>query len=107
MIEYLPLATAIGGMISGFLVGLACNGDVKALNMTINGLEDGVEYWLDAWEKADTRAKSLQSEVDRQADVIARYQAKAPLRTVEGKFASKKAETTAMLREYVASKAVQ
>ena len=51
------------------------------------------------------RNRDLNREIDRQADVIARYQAKKPLRTSDGKFASKRAAKTAELREYVASKA--
>lgn len=44
------------------------------------------------------------SEIDRLSDLVAKYQAKNPIRTSEGKFASKRAAKTAELREYVASK---
>lgn len=53
-------------------------------------------------EVADNIYKA--SEIDRLSDLVATYQAKAPLRTSDGKFASKRAAKTAELREYVASK---
>lgn len=81
--ELIITTVAIGGAIGGFLIGLACNGDVKALNDELN---------------------DMQAEVDRQADVIARYQAKAPERTADGKFASKRKRVTAELQSYFASK---
>lgn len=49
---------------------------------------------------------SLEGERDRLSDLVAKFQAKKPLRTSDGKFASKRAAKTAELREYVASKAV-
>jgi len=47
----------------------------------------------------------LSRENDRLSDLVAKFQAKKPLRTSDGKFASKRAAKTAELREYVASKA--
>ena len=46
----------------------------------------------------------LRIEMDRMADVIGTYQAKAPEREADGKFASKRAAKTAELQAYVASK---
>lgn len=81
-IELIITTVAIGGAIGGFLMGLSCNGDVKALNDELN---------------------DMLAEVDRQADVIARYQAKAPEREANGKFASKKKRVLKELQSYVAS----
>ena len=51
---------------------------------------DVIDYWV--------------AEADRLSDLVAKFQAKKPLRTSDGKFASKRAAKTAELREYVASK---
>lgn len=78
------------GMVIGFLIGLACNGDVKKLNETINELEDKVRSaeWaarlsnshaeqlgetiskamteLSAWKEGNTRFKMLLEDRDLQ-----------------------------------------
>lgn len=46
----------------------------------------------------------LERERDRLSDLVAKFQAKKPIRTSDGKFASKRAAKTAELQAYVASK---
>jgi len=82
-IELIITAVAIGGAAGGFLIGLACNGDVKALNVQLN---------------------DMQSEVDRLSDLVAKYQRNKPEREANGKFASKKKRVTAELAAYVAER---
>ena len=79
-------AIAAGGIWTGYLVGQFVS--IKDTNIRLNAYARERQYWLD--------------EMDRMADVIARYQAKKPERDTEGKFASKKAERTAQLAAYVA-----
>lgn len=57
------------------------------------------------YTKTREKLYSLEDERDRLSDLVAKFQAKKPLRTSDGKFASKRAAKTAELREYVASKA--
>ena len=66
---------------------------------------EGVDYWISQYHKSQDRLDCLENENDRLSDLVAKYQAKKPLRTSDGKFASKRAAKTAELREYVASKA--
>lgn len=84
------IATFAGGAWTGYLVGQFSS--VKEMNRRLNALV------------AENREK--QCEIDRLSDLVAKFQAKKPLRTSDGKFASKRAAKTAELREYVASKAV-
>ena len=94
--DYLiPIACFAGGIWTGYLIGQFTS--VKETNRRLAALADerdeykaGVEHWI--------------AESDRQADIIARYQAKAPERDTSGKFTSKKARVTAELKAYVASK---
>ena len=88
-------AIAAGGIWTGYLVGQLTS--IKETNRRLSVLANerdeykaGVEHWI--------------AESDRQADIIARYQAKKPERDTEGKFTSKKARVTAELQAYVASK---
>lgn len=84
------------GMVIGFLIGLACNGDVKKLNETINELEDGVEYWQGECDKiAEVGYRSAcelieaKAEVNRLSDLVATLQAKVPARNARGKFVAR------------------
>ena len=81
-------AIAAGGIWTGYLVGQFVS--IKDINIRLNAYARERQYWLD--------------EMDRMADVIARYQAKKPERDTNGKFTSKKARVTAELQAYVASK---
>ena len=81
-------AIAAGGIWTGYLIGQFVS--IKDINIRLNAYARERQYWLD--------------EMDRMADVIARYQAKAPERDTSGKFTSRKARVTAELQAYVASK---
>ena len=81
-------AIAAGGIWTGYLIGQFVG--IKEINIRLNAYARERQYWLD--------------EMDRMADVIARYQAKKPERDTNGKFTSKKARVTAELQAYVASK---
>ena len=82
------IAIAAGGIWTGYLVGQFVS--IKDTNIRLNAYARERQYWLD--------------EMDRMADVIARYQAKKPERDNNGKFTSRKARVTAELQAYVASK---
>ena len=82
------IAIAAGGIWTGYLVGQFVS--IKDTNIRLNAYARERQYWLD--------------EMDRMADVIARYQAKKPERDTNGKFTSRKARVTAELQAYVASK---
>lgn len=69
-------------------------------------LRELLAYDKDARSKLLIDKWTLEDERDRLSDLVAKFQAKKPLRTSDGKFASKRAAKTAELREYVASKAV-
>ena len=84
------------GMVIGFLIGLACNGDVKKLNETINELEDDLEYWMSSSDQyrdinfeALEQNSNLISEVNRLSDLVATLQAKVPARNARGKFVAR------------------
>ena len=90
------LSCGLVGMVIGFLIGLACNGDVKKLNETINDLEDGLEYWIGKYEDVSENAHGLrmsgavaQAEIDRLSDLVATLQAKVPARNARGKFVAR------------------
>lgn len=83
------LTCGIVGMVIGFLIGLACNGDVKKLNAKLNdSLDDldealdGVDYWTAQYDEA-------QAEVNRLSDLVATLQAKVPARNARGKFVAR------------------
>lgn len=94
--DYLiPIACVAGGIWTGYLVGQFAsiketNRRLAALAKDRDDYKAGVEHWI--------------AESDRQADIIARYQAKQPERDTNGKFTSRKARVTAELQAYVASK---
>jgi hypothetical protein len=107
--EYIYIgAAALGGGWTGYLIGQFSS--VKEMNRRLNALVAESKIRQEQLETFAHEANfqielngRLQSEVDRQADIIAKYQRNQPEREANGKFASKKKRVTAELAAYVAS----
>ena len=115
--DYLiPIACVAGGIWTGYLVGQftsikETNRRLALLSKERDEQKEAVDYWKSEYDRCQqlisqfcNRTNDLSKEVDRQAGIIARYQAKAPERGTNGKFTSRKPRVTAELQAYVASK---
>jgi hypothetical protein len=115
--DYIYLAASFaGGAWSGYLIGQFSS--IKEMNRRLNALAD--EKRAAEWatrlsqSQVDSLGKSItqvttelstyKAENDRLSDLVAKFQAKAPERAPDGKFASKRERVTAELAAYVAER---
>lgn len=104
MIEQILMGASAVVTLSACYVGWYYANKAQYLRQLLAEARSDLNEYAEDFDKEVVDNIYKAGEIDRLSDLVAKYQHNKPLRTSDGKFASKRKAKTAELQAYVASK---